>query len=55
MEQPAPGVLSGVFSHSKFSVEYWLTEPERDHSRKDAKHAKFRKTGKYFFFALLAS
>jgi len=32
-----------------------LQNRKRDESRKDAKHAKFGETEKYFFFALLAS
>jgi len=35
----------------KFSVEFWITESEKDDSREDAKHAKFGENRKIFFFA----
>jgi hypothetical protein len=39
----------------KASQIYLKLNRKRDDSRKDAKHAKFGETGKYFVFALLAA
>jgi enoyl-CoA hydratase/carnithine racemase len=47
--------LNANQTYLKFRLNIGLQNRKRDDSRKDAKRAKFGETGKYFFFAPLAS
>jgi hypothetical protein len=39
----------------KISFEFWMSESDKNFSRKDAKHAKLGEDRKIFFFAPLAT